>query len=317
MNILITSVMGHIGFSLALNAKDKGHKVFGVVNKTLTPSKIKRLKQKRVKIIKLNLNNENIIKNFLKKNKINCCIHAAAVSHEIYAKKDPLNNLNVNSLAVLNMIKAISDLNTKIKFINISTGSVFQVIKNNNKIFEDAVPSPKSLYSGSKRMGEIVVSNANSNLKMNCCSVRISWVYGPPIVTKSLNIQRGPIPIILYKFLKNPKRMFNLKSGSSFRASFTYIDDVTLNIMKLVEQSKKLNEVYHLGTGKNNSLNEIFEILKKINKNFKYKLGKGAKPWSNDSVMRGPIASKKKYLICKYNLENGIKKYYKWLKQNA
>ena len=40
-------------------------------------------------------------------------------------------------------------------------------------------------------------------------------------------------------------------------------------------------------------------------------------PWSNDSVMRGPLVSSEKGFKAKTSLEIGIRKYLKWLKQNA
>ena len=317
MNILITSIMGHIGYSLALHAKKNGLEVYGIINKTINISQIKELKKNKIKIFKVNLNDEKSIIKVLKNKKIDCCLHTAAVSHEIYAKKNPENTININCTAVLKIISAILKIKKKIKLINISTGSVFQEIKNSKSIGEEITPTPKSLYSCSKRLGEIIISNANNNLNINCTSLRISWVYGPPIVTKELNIQRGPIPMILYKFSKKNKNKFILKSGLDFRASFTYIEDVTSNIIRLIRKKSRLKDIYHLGTGKNNSLNEVFNSLKKINKKIAFKIGKGAKPWSNDSVMRGPIKSNNKYLKCKFNLQSGIVKYYDWLKQNA
>ncbi len=40
-------------------------------------------------------------------------------------------------------------------------------------------------------------------------------------------------------------------------------------------------------------------------------------PWSSDSVMRGPLVSSENSFIAKTTLESGIRKYLKWLKQNA
>ncbi len=47
MNILITSVMGHIGYALALKAKESGHKVIGLFNKSKDKAKINILKKKK------------------------------------------------------------------------------------------------------------------------------------------------------------------------------------------------------------------------------------------------------------------------------
>ena len=40
-------------------------------------------------------------------------------------------------------------------------------------------------------------------------------------------------------------------------------------------------------------------------------------PWSNDSVMRGPLVSSEKNFKANTSLENGIRKYFKWLEKNA
>ena len=74
--------------------------------------------------------------------------------------------------------------------------------------------------------------------------------------------------------------------------------------------------IYHLGSGKNNSLRELFLELRKIFPEIKFKLGNGARPWSNDSVMRPPLCSKNN-LSTKVNLKDGLKKYSNWLSENA
>ena len=317
MNILITSVMGHIGYALALKVSEKKYKVFGVYNKTIKKRELLILKNRKINLIKKNFESIYDIKKIINDNSINCCIHTAAVSHEIYAKKDPYKTLNINSIFVLNFLEILKK-NKKIKFINISTGSVFQDIKNSNKIYQNTVPTPKSIYSGTKRMGEIFLSSYKNRYNLNCCTLRISWVYGPPISGKNLLIQRGPIPNILYKIIKKKYKTFNLKSGKDFKASFTYIDDVTNNILKLIRLKKIKHCTYHLGTGKNNTLIDIFKHMREIYKDIKFKIGKGSMPWSNDSVMRGPIINKKnKFLNCKYDLKTGLYKYSKWMIKNA
>lgn len=316
MNVLITGLMGHVGFSLANYLIKEGHTVIGIINKSKKRYNFNSISKKKLIIKKINLINENTVSKLLKNYKIDKCVHTAAISHEIYAQKDPVNTLNINSSSVLNILNCIKKTRKNIKFINVSTGSVFQEISKKTNINESTVPTPKSLYSVTKRMGEILVSSFN-NKGLNCTSIRISWVYGPPIKLNKNIIQRGPIPKIMYDFAINKKKKFRLKNGSNFRASFTYIDDVVSNIYKLLIKKNKLDQIYNLGTGKNNSLKEIFQILKKIDKKIYFKIGPGAQPWSNDSVMRGPLVSKSKLLKCYYNLELGIINYLEWLKKNA
>ena len=202
MNVLITGITGHIGLSLA-KVLSKTEKVYGVYNKKISKPIRDQLKKNNIKILKLNLLEKKKVIEIIKFNKINCCVHTAAVSHEIYAKKNIQNTLDINCYAVLNFLAVQKKI--KFKFILISTGSVFQDTKNKKKIYENLLPSPVSLYSGSKRLGEILLNSYRNYFGNNACVLRISWVYGPPIITKKINIQRGPIPIILYQIIKQKK----------------------------------------------------------------------------------------------------------------
>ena len=66
----------------------------------------------------------------------------------------PKKTINVNCYGIQNLI----DLQKlyKFKLINISTGSVFQDIKNSKFKITEIVPTPKSVYSSTKRLGEIL-----------------------------------------------------------------------------------------------------------------------------------------------------------------
>jgi len=314
MKILILGASGHIGLTTAIYAKKKGYDVFATFN-TPNNKKLLILKKFGIKVYNCNVLNKSKLKKIIHSHKIQRCIYAAAVSHEIYAKKNPFNTIAANSIGILNLLEI--QKKKKFNLILISTGSVFQEIKNDKKIYETLVPTPKSIYSSTKRLGELLLDVMTDNRNNISCILRISWVYGPPLKLKKLNIQRGPIPKIVYDFVVNNQRKFILKKGSDFRASFTYIEDINEAIVNLLRKKKYKQTYYHLGTGKNNSLKEIFESLKKIDKKISYKIGKGAQPWSNDSIMRGPLANSDKKFIAKTSLEKGIKKYCDWLKKNA
>ena len=93
------------------------------------------------------------------------------------------------------------------------------------------------------------------------------------------------------------KKEISFKSGGNFTASFTYIDDICLTINKMLKLKKFSKSIYHLGTGTNHSNFELAKILNKVFPNKKIKFGKGFSPWSNDSVIRGPLITKYKLLI--------------------
>lgn len=309
-NILILGCMGHIGFSLAKYFSYKKYNVFGVYNNTLDRSKLSEFKRLKIKLFKNNLSNQKKILSIIKNNKINDCVYASAIAHDSIAKHRPHDTLSVNSLYPNYFInftkKKIID-----KFIYISTGSVFQNIKSNKiKIDEKFPPSPKSLYAISKRAAEIQIENSFYEAQKRICVLRVSWVYGPPLLTDGIVPQRGPIPYVLNEIIKKRKKKIKLP-GKDFEASFTYIDDVCENILKLVKMKKFKYKIFHLGTGKNQKISQIIRILKKLFKNIQIKTTNGFIPWSNDSVIRGPLIAKQsnKVIYCKHSLEKGIRKF--------
>ena len=312
--ILIVGCQGHIGFSLTKYLTNK-YNIIATFNKRISKTYFNLPRGKNIKILKLNVFNKKKINKLFDENKIDTCIYCAGVTHDSFAKNDPENTIVANSLGVNNFLSLQKKKN--FKFIYISTGSVFQdIVSSKIKINENVSPSPRSLYSISKRLGEILVENSFSKKNISTL-LRVSWVYGPPIINKQINIQRGPLPFILTKLFKENKKKIYFSSGRDFEASFTYIDDVSLAIEKLISLKKFAYSSYHLGSGKNYKLSEVCKIVNRLSNKIRIKMGPGFLPWTSDSVIRGPIISTRKKQILKthYSLDRGIKNYINFLKK--
>ena len=316
--ILLTGAMGHIGFAISLYLSKKKFKIVGIYNKSLDRYKMKLLKKNNVILIKNNLTNENLIKKIISKYKIKNCIYCSAVAHDSIAKKNIDKTIKVNCLS-LNIFLQLQKKKLFDKFINISTGSVFQNIKSSkDTINELTQPTPNSIYAVTKRLGEVLIDSSFKPNLQKTCSLRVSWVYGPPLLTKFVTPQRGPIPYLVSKLFCENKNKIIFKSGGDFTASFTYIDDVCMAIHKMIKLKKFAQSIYHLGSGKNYS---NFMVAKILNKNFpnkRVKFGKGFSPWSNDSVVRGPLITKYNYsfLKTKFDLKTGLLKFINFAKGN-
>ncbi len=310
--ILIIGCLGHIGYSLSLYLSKK-YNVFGTYNSLKNKNLLKTLKQNKIKVLKVDVANEDLLKNILKKYNFDTCVYAAAIAHDSIAKRNTKKTIEANCLGVINFFE---NNKNNCKFIYISTGSVFQNIKSSSeKIDEKTKPTPGSLYSVSKRYGELLVENNFINKKISTI-LRISWVYGPPIVTSYIDVQRGPIPYILTQLFKLNKKKLLFKSGGDFEASFTYINDVCFALEKLIKNKKFEYPVYHLGSGKNYKLLKLVKIINNNYKDKTLKMGKGYYPWTTDSVIRGPLISKlKNKLRTTYSLNKGIKEYISFLKE--
>ena len=258
--------MGHIGYALALYLAKKNYEVIATYNHTKKKQFLINFKYNKIKVLKCNVKNKKTLKSIFQKYKITSVIYCSAISHDSVAQKFPKKTLDVNCYGIANILEIQNKYN--FRFINLSTGSVFQDVKNTRlKITEDDTPTPKSVYASSKRLGEILITNAYKKNK-NVCNLRVSWVYGPPIILEKFDPQRGPLAYILSQlFFKNKKKLI-FKSGSDFEASFTYIDDVSEVIEKIINLKKINSSTYHFGSGKNYKLGDL---IKFINNNYKIK----------------------------------------------
>ena len=313
--ILITGVMGHIGFGLAVYLSNN-YKVIGIFNHKKSLSKTKILRSKKVILIKDNLEKFESLKKIFIKYNIKDCIYAAGIAHNTVAKKNVDKTIKVNCLSVNFFLEAQFKKYFE-KFIYISTGSVFQNIESSKKkIIESNKASPNSIYSISKRLGETLIETFFKKNKKKSCSLRVSWVYGPPLLTKKIVPQRGPIPYIIQKLFVESKKIVRFTSGGKFAASFTSIDDVCRSISEMLLLKKFSHPVYHFGSGRNFSNLELARIFNKLYPQKKVFFGNGVKPWSDDSVIRGPLSTKYKYsfLKSKISLEQGISNFVKLIK---
>ena len=93
-------------------------------------------------------------------------------------------------------------------------------------------------------------------------------MYGPPIILKRFDPQRGPIAFIVSELFYKKKRIITFKSGKDFEASFTYIEDVCKAILKLINLKKFKYPNYHFGSGQNYPLTKVINF---INKNYEGK----------------------------------------------
>ena len=103
-----------------------------------------------------------------------------------------------------------------------------------------------------------LISNAYHVLyKKNFVGMRFFSVYGP----------WGRPDMFYFKFLKNiknnkPTEIYNF--GNHYR-SFTYIDDITLNLMKIINKfgnhKKRICDVFNIGNPNSVSLKKFIKVL--------------------------------------------------------
>lgn len=317
MAILITGSMGHVGFEVVRQAAARGHAVVAQYRGTFRDADAKTI-QGDVQWARCDLTKADDIAALLSENRIDGCIHTAAVPNEIFCRPDPLNAVNVNTAAVASLLDAARNHQWG-RFIYVSTGSVFQNATDVTKpIFEDAQQAVTTIYSTTKYCGELITSMYRSQFNVPAATVRISWVYGPPLVTKQLDQSRGPIPFLLRSAIVGVP--VHEKSGGDFGASFTYICDVAGGLLAAYEAKTLNHDIYHLGSGVNYSTSQVASAIKAIIPGAQIEIGPGTSPWTDNGRMRGPLSGDRLFNDSgwrpHYTLETGIAAFAEWMREH-
>jgi nucleoside-diphosphate-sugar epimerase len=246
---------------------------------------------------------------------VTSCIHGAAVSNEAYARPDPLGAVHGNIGATATLLDAARDLGWR-RFLLVGTGSVFQSRRiDGQPIPEDAPPEPANVYATTKTAAEMLTRMYRTEFGLPASSVRISWVYGPPIVAD--DAKRGPIPSFLLRTLKGEAIR---EGGGGFAASFTFVEDVVDGLLAGEAAETLDHDVYHLGHGRNFSLAEVADAIRAHVPDAVIELGAGTDPWTRFTALRDPLGIGRLEadtgFRCRWSLDAGIGAYADWLRNS-
>ena len=266
---LITGTAGFIGFHLALTLLKKGNAVIGIdninnyYNKRIKLDRLNLLKKySKYKFLKIDIANEKLLKKGLNnyKNKIKYIIHLAGQAGVRYSIKNPITYIENNVKAYVNLLEIFKKSRTLKLFIYASSSSVYGEVSTKKSISSKPQVNPISVYSASKLSMELISKVYNFQYNINLIGVRFFSVYGPwgrpdMFYMKYLNSIKSNKPIKIFNF------------GNHHR-SFTYIDDVILNLFKIINKfkNKKVCEVFNIGNQNSIFLKNFIKVLEKITK---------------------------------------------------
>ena len=316
MALLVTGGMGHVGYQVVRQAAARGRAVVAQCRGTFREEDA-RAAEGNVAWVRLDLTDAAALRTAIENQGIDACIHCAAVPNEKLARPDPLSAVAVNTTAVANLLEAARTGGWR-RFVYVSTGSVFQNASDVSPILEDAQPSAASVYSTTKYCGELLVAMYRSQYGLSAATVRVSWVYGPPLVPHVRDDPRGPIPY----FLKCAFSGVAVRepSGADFAASFTHVADVATGLLAAVEARELTHPVYHLGSGRNFTTAAVARAVKAAVPEADIEVGPGTAPWTDHTRMRGPLAGRRLLQDTGFEprlgLEAGIASFADWMRAN-
>jgi UDP-glucuronate 4-epimerase len=233
--ILVTGAAGFIGFHVTQKLLQAGRRVVGLdnLNSYYDPA----LKEARLDILKhdpafsfvrLDLADRAGVAGLFGAERFPVVIHLAAQAGVRYSLENPHAYVDANLQGFLNILEGCRH-NACRHLLYASSSSVYGA---NTKLpfsVHDSVDHPVSLYAASKKANELMAHSYSHLYRIPSTGLRFFTVYGP----------WGRPDMAMFLFARaildgQPIKLFN---HGDMRRDFTYVDDVTEAIVRLIDQA--------------------------------------------------------------------------------
>lgn len=318
MIILITGVVGFIGFHATQTLLAQGHEVIGVdnVNDYYDVS----LKEARLAVLKdlsgfkfhaLDIAEEGALELALGDMPVTHILNLAAQAGVRYSLENPRAYIASNVLGHLNVLEYARHSQTLEHLAYASSSSVYGEREDGPFSEQDRVRSPASLYAATKLSGEMLAESYARLYGIPQTGLRFFTVYGPwgrPDMAYFMFTQKI--------FAGEPITLF---APDIMKRDFTYIDDVVSVFPRLLTSPPKgdvPHAIYNLGNSQPNRLMQLVEAVEKA-------CGKTAKTII-EPQQKGDVASTYANIERathdfgfqpKTPLEDGIEKFVTWYRE--
>lgn len=231
--ILVTGAAGFVGFHLSQRLLQAGHEVVGLdnINSYYDPA----LKEARLAILKndprfsfhkIDLTDRPRVQQLFEQHRFPAVVHLAAQAGVRYSIQNPRAYVDANLEGFVNILEGCRHNDCK-HLLFASSSSVYGA---NTKLpfsVHDNVDHPISLYAASKKANELMAHSYSHLYRLPTTGLRFFTVYGP----------WGRPDMAMFLFAKaivsgEPIKLFN---HGDMRRDFTYVDDVTEAIGRLID----------------------------------------------------------------------------------
>ncbi len=258
--IIVTGGAGFIGSNLVIDLLKNKFNVLNI-DKLSYAANLANLKSIKINnnysFKKIDICNFKKLKKTIFDYRPEVIFHLAAETHVDNSIKKPTNFIKVNINGTLNILKIITEynskfINKKIKIIYVSTDEVYGSLEGKGKFTEFSNLKPNNPYSASKASGQLLVRSWYKTFNIPAIITNCSNNFGkfqhkekfiPKIIISAINEQDIPI----------------YGNGKNIR-DWLFVEDHTDALITILKKGK-VGEVYNIGD--NNELSNL-EIVKKI-----------------------------------------------------
>ncbi len=252
MKALVTGGAGFIGSHLVDRLIEEGHEVTVVDN--LSTGKKENV-NKRARFHKMDILNPRL-EGLFKKERFDMVSHHAAQIDVRRSVEDPIFDAQVNILGFLNILENAVRYGTKFLVLASSGGTVY----GEQRFFpatEEHPTYPISPYGVTKLTSEQYLYYYRKSYGLRYSVLRYANVYGP---RQDPFGEAGVVAIFAQKMLMEGQPVIN-GNGMQTR-DYVFVDDVVDANMAVI--TKKAEDVFNVGTGREISVNTLFDLLRQV-----------------------------------------------------
>lgn len=239
--ILITGASGYIASNLIQLLNKTNCTIIRLSRKrTLSPTK----GAANIVDVMKDIRNRNIFEQLLEG--VDIVYHLAGQTSLYFADKNPLDDLEINVVPMLNILETCRDRKWKLDII--FSGTVTEAgIPKRLPVNEDYQDRPVSIYDMHKLMAENYLMYYAHHGIIRGTSLRLSNVYGPG--PESSTTDRGILNMMIRKALKNEP--INIYGTGEHLRDYIFIEDVVNAFIQAAVNINRANGKYFvIGTGK-------------------------------------------------------------------
>jgi dTDP-glucose 4,6-dehydratase/UDP-glucose 4-epimerase len=236
--------------------------------------------------------------------KFDICINCSGASSVPDSIKNPARDFDLNVHNVLLILEAIRLNGSTCKFINLSSAAVYGNPQQ-LPISEEHALNPMSPYGFHKMYSEKLCLEYFLYFQVPTCSIRIFSAYGPRL--------RKQIFWDLFLKSKSTNSIDLFGTGRETR-DFIFIEDIVDAIKCLLKNGAFEATVYNLANGKAHTINEVANtFMEIIGWSGEIKFNRVHRDGDPDFWEADISKIKKLGFAPKVTLEEGVKKYAKWI----
>lgn len=267
--ILVTGAAGFIGFHVARQLLAEGRSVVGLdnLNSYYDPAlKRARLAQlgneSRFSFVQADLADREAMAALFARHRFSEVVHLAAQAGVRYSIEHPQSYADSNLQGFLNVLEGCRRCGCR-HLVYASSSSVYGA---NTKLpfsVQDRTDHPVSFYAATKKANEVMAQSYSHLHRLPVTALRFFTIYGP----------WGRPDMAMFLFVNaimagQPIRLFN---HGRMRRDFTYIDDVTRVVSKLIElvpadnpaAANAPSRVYNVGNHRPEELIHVVGLLER------------------------------------------------------